>query len=113
MYVKMPFGLMNVGATFQRAMDITFVGEKDKFLVIYMDDIKVFSKYYDEHLEHLQQTFEKCRKYGLSLNRKKSHFSLGQGKLLGYIESKEGVKINPKCVEAIINIPLPKNKREI
>ena len=43
MYDKMPFGLMNAGATFQRAMDIAFVGEKDKFMVIYMDDITVFS----------------------------------------------------------------------
>jgi len=44
MYVKMPFGLMNIGATFQRAMDIAFTEEKDKFLVIYLDDIMVFSK---------------------------------------------------------------------
>ena len=43
MYDKMPFGLMNAGATFQRAMDIAFVGEKDKFVVIYLDDITIFS----------------------------------------------------------------------
>jgi hypothetical protein len=45
MYVWMPFGLMNVGATFQRAMDIAFVGENDKFMVIYLDDITVFSNF--------------------------------------------------------------------
>jgi hypothetical protein len=44
MYSKMPFGLMNVGATFQHAMDIDFVGEKDKFVVVYLDDITMFSK---------------------------------------------------------------------
>jgi hypothetical protein len=44
MYDKMPFGLMNAGATFQREMDIAFIGEKDKFMVIYLDDITVFSK---------------------------------------------------------------------
>ena len=43
MYDKMLFGLMDTGATFQRAMDIAFVGEKDKFVVIYLDDITVFS----------------------------------------------------------------------
>ena len=43
MYDKMPFGLMNAGATFQKAMDIAFVGEKEKFVVIYLDDITVFS----------------------------------------------------------------------
>ena len=70
MYDKMPFGLMNTGATFQRAMDIAFVGEKDKFVVIYLDDITVFSQSDDEHLKHLRQTFLKCRKFGLSLNPK-------------------------------------------
>jgi hypothetical protein len=44
MYAKMPFGLMNAGATFQRAMDIAFIGEKDQFVVIYLDDITVFSR---------------------------------------------------------------------
>ena len=59
MYDKIPFGLMNVGATFQRAMDIAFVGEKDKFVVIYLDDITVFSQSDEEHLKHLKQTFLK------------------------------------------------------
>ena len=72
MYDKMPFGLMNVGATFQRAMDIAFVGERDKFVDIFLYDITVFSQYDDEHIKHLKQTFLKCRKYGLSLNPKKS-----------------------------------------
>ena len=74
MYDKMPFGLMNAGATFQRAMDIAFVGEKDKFVVIYLDDITVFSQSDDEHLKHLRQTFQNSRKFGLSLNPKKSLF---------------------------------------
>jgi len=55
---------------FQRAMDITFMGEKDKFLVIYLDDTTVFSKYEDEQLQHLRQVFLKCRIYGISLNPK-------------------------------------------
>ena len=59
MYDKMPFGLMNAGATFQRAMDIAFVREKDKFVVIYLDDITVFSQSNDEHLKHLKHTFLK------------------------------------------------------
>lgn len=44
---------MNVEATFKRAMDIDFVGEKDKFVLIYIDDITMFSNYYEEHLNHL------------------------------------------------------------
>ena len=50
MYSKMPFGLMNVGATFQRAMDIAFSEEKDKFVVIYLDDITVYSKFDEKDL---------------------------------------------------------------
>jgi len=52
-YQKMPFGLINVGATFQRAMDIEFVGEKDKFIVIFLDDMTVFSTSDEDHIKHL------------------------------------------------------------
>jgi hypothetical protein len=54
MYDKMPFGLMNAGATFQRAMDITFVDERDKFIVIYLHDLTIFYKSDAEHLVHLK-----------------------------------------------------------
>jgi hypothetical protein len=49
MYAKIPFGLMNAGATFQRAMDIDFIRERDQFVVIYLDDIIVFSRFDKEH----------------------------------------------------------------
>jgi hypothetical protein len=76
MYDKMPFGMMNTGDTFQRAMDLAFVREKDKFMVTYLDDITIFSKSDDEHLHHLEKIFRKCRRYGISLNPRKSHFSI-------------------------------------
>ena len=50
MYAKMPFGLMSARETFQRAMDITFVGLKDKFVLIYIDDLTVYSNSHEEHL---------------------------------------------------------------
>jgi hypothetical protein len=71
MYEKMPFGLMKAGATFQRATDIAFIGEKGRFVVIYFDYITIFSSSDEEHLQHLKQTFVKCRRYGISLNPKK------------------------------------------
>ena len=76
MYANMPFGLMNVGATFQREMDIAFSEEKDKFVVIYLDDITMFSNTDRDHLQHLIKVFLKCRKCGISLNPKKSNFSM-------------------------------------
>jgi hypothetical protein len=105
MYAKMPFGLMNVGATFQRVMDIAFVGEKDKFVLIYLDDITIYSSSHEEHLNHLKIVFLKCRQFGISLNPKRSHFSLKKGKLLGHIVSHKSltkmarqVKENPTKV---------------
>jgi hypothetical protein len=113
MYDKMSFGLMNTGATFQRAMDIAFVGEWDKFVVIYLDDLTVFSKSDEDHMIHLKQKFEKCRRFGLSLNPKKSHFAIQEGKLLGHIVSRDGIRIDPKRVEAIDTIVIPRNVKEI
>jgi hypothetical protein len=52
-------------------MDIAFVGERDKFVVIYIDDLTMFLYFDQSHLKHLRQIFVKCRKYGLSLNPKK------------------------------------------
>ena len=74
MYDKIPFGMVKEKATFQRAMDVAFMGEKEKFMVIYLDDITIFSKSNDEHLQHLEQIFRKCKRYGISMNPKMSHF---------------------------------------
>jgi hypothetical protein len=113
MYDKMPFGLMNTRDTFQREMDIAFIGERDKFVVTYLYDLAFFSNSDAEHLVHLKQSFEKCRKFGLSLNPKKSHFSIQEGKLPGHIVSKYGIKVDPKRFEAIETINIPINKKEI
>lgn len=113
MYVKMPFGLMNVGATFQRAMDIVFAHEVGRFIVIYLDDITLYSKYNEEHPMHLRRFFEKCRMFGILLNLKKTVFGLEEGKLLGHIISKEDIKIDPKRIEAILKINHPRNIKEL
>lgn len=113
MYSKMPFGLINAGATFQRAMDIAFSEERDRFVVIYLDDITIFSESDKKHYQHLQRVFHKCMKFGVSLNPKKSHFALQEGKVLGHIISKEGIRIDPSRVEAIENIDIPRSRKEV
>jgi hypothetical protein len=113
MYAKMPFGLMNVGATFHHAMDIDFIGENDKFVVVYLDDITVFSKSDKEHSCHLKKVFLKCRNFGISLNPKKSSFAMQEGKLLGHIVSTEGVRIDPSRVEEIQALSIPRSKKEV
>jgi hypothetical protein len=113
MYAKMPFGLMNAGATFWCSMDIAFIGERDKFVVVYLDDITVFSKSDKKHCRHLRKVFLKCRRFGISLNPKKSLFAMKEGKLLGHIVSAEGVRIDPNRVEAIQSLSIPRSKKEV
>ena len=104
---------MNAGTTFQRDMDIAFAKEIHEFLVIYLDEITVFSNTYYEHSDHLRQVFLKCRKFGFSLNPKKTLFGLEEGKLLGHIISKEGIRIDPARIEPILNISPPRNIKEL
>ena len=113
MYAKIPFGLKNARENFQRAMDIIFSNEKDVFLVIYLDDITIFSKTDEEHLHHLKAVFQKCRKFGISLNPKKSLFTIEVDKFLGHIISKDDIQIDPSWIEDIQNLDYPRSKKEI
>ena len=91
----MPFGLINAGATFQRAMDITFRSLIGHSVVVYLNDVTIFSKKREEHAFPLKQIFERCRKYGISLNPRKCVFAVIEGKLLGHVVSKKGISIDP------------------
>ena len=75
-------------------MDIAFHGLLGISVVVYLDDVIVFSKKRDEHIIHLRQIFDQCRKYGISLNPKKSICCSTEGKLLGFVVSKEGMMID-------------------
>ena len=107
----MPFGLINACATFQRAMDIAFRGLINSSVVIYLDDITIYSKHRNKHINHLKNVFKRCRRYSISLNPKKCYFSSSEGKLLGFIVSKKGIHIDPDTIQEIENIPLPHNKK--
>jgi hypothetical protein len=94
-------------------MDIAFIGEKYQFVVIYLDDITIFSRSDIEHCGHMRKVFLKCRRFGLSLNPKKSLFAMKEGKLLGHIVLVEGVRIDPSRVEAIQTLSLPRSRKEV
>jgi hypothetical protein len=110
-YKHMPFGLINAEATFQRSMDVAFWGLINKCIVVYLDDVIVYSKDKADHIAHLTQIFERCRKYGISLNPKKTIFKVEEGKLLGHIISRDGIHIDPDCIKAISQLPLRHNKK--
>ena len=107
----MLFGVINAGATFQCTMDISFIGIINKSIVIYLDDIIVYSRNKNNHLNDLKHIFERCKKYGISLNPKKPYLALAKGKLLRFIVSKKGIYIDPDIIQEIEKIPLPHNKK--
>jgi len=94
-------------------MDIAFKGLINKTVVVYLDDITVFSRKRSNHLCDLNQIFQRCKRYGISLNPKKSFFALDQGKLLGFIVSKDGIYIDPDRIKEISEIPFPHNKKSM
>ena len=67
-FLRMHFGLLNVGATFQRAMDFSFKELIGKIIEIYQDDLTILSKEISDDISHLRQVFIRCQKYGISLN---------------------------------------------
>jgi hypothetical protein len=79
----------------------------------YIDDIVVKSKQQGDLLDDLKESFDNLRKYKMKLNPKKSVFGVSSGKLLGYMVLSWGIDVNPKKVEAIEQLQLPQNKKEI
>jgi hypothetical protein len=79
--------LSNAGATFQRAMQLSFNDLIGKIIQVYLDDLTVYSKTRSDHFDHLRKVFMQCRKFGISLNPSKSIFCVTQGKILGHIVS--------------------------
>ena len=78
-YHRMPFRLINTEATFQRCMSKTFTDMKDQIIVIYLDDLTMFSKKRKDHMENLRRVLQRCREHGISLNPKKSFFCVTKG----------------------------------
>ena len=98
----MPFGLKNVEATFQRAMTFSFHDLKN-IIEVYLDDLDSHSHLRVRHPYHFQLVFElRCRHYQIRLNPHKCIFCVKPGRLLGFIVSKEGIRVNPLKVESIL-----------
>lgn len=100
-YNRMPFGLINVGATFQRAMNNSFSNLKDKMIVIYLDDLTVFSKTREDHTKDLEKVLRRCREHGISLDPKMKIFCIIEGKFLDHIVSQDDIRIDLENVKAI------------
>ena len=91
----MPFGLTNAPATFQRLMECVLAGLTQEQCLIYLDDIVVFSKSFEEHIERLTNVFQALRQAGLTLKLSKCYFAQKEVKYLGHIVSAAGVRPDP------------------
>ena len=106
-YKKLPFGLKNVGATFQRAMSYAFHDIKS-IVQPYLDDLPVKSRRRQDHMAHLRQIFVHCRYYNIWLNPHKCIFRVQSGRLLGFIMASDGIRVDPLKFEAITKLPAPR-----
>ncbi|KAL4011296.1 hypothetical protein IC575_028350 [Cucumis melo] len=112
-YKIMPFGLKNAGATYQRAMVTLFHDLMHKEIEVYVDHIIAKSRLEEKHMVTLRKLFERLRKFQLKLNLAKCIFVVSSGKLLGFIVSHEGIKVDPDKIKAIVGLRPPKTQREV
>ncbi|KAL1131423.1 hypothetical protein AAG570_011040 [Ranatra chinensis] len=112
-YNRMPFGLRNAPATFQRLMDAVLKPLGMGFVQGYIDDLIIFSKSKTEHLRHLRVVFLRLREAGLTASASKSKFALESIHFLGYVISREGVAPARKKVQGILDAGVPQNQTEI
>ena len=112
-FTRMPFGLCNAPATFQRLMQVVLSGLEWDCCFVYIDDILIASKTFEDHLNHLSLVFERLRKAGLRLKPTKCHFLRDQVPYLGYVISKEGISPDPSKTEKVKSFPRPKDATSV
>ncbi|KAL0299019.1 UNVERIFIED_CONTAM: Transposon Tf2-12 polyprotein [Sesamum radiatum] len=101
-YKVMPFGLKNIGATYQRAMQKIFDDMLHKNVECYVDDLVVKSKKRENHFHDLRKVFERLRRYQLKMNPSKCAFGVTSGKFLGFIVRQRGIEIEQAKIDAIL-----------
>ncbi|GBG60280.1 hypothetical protein CBR_g4234 [Chara braunii] len=107
-FIVMPFGLTNAPATFQRCMNNLFRPWLDRFVVVYLDDILVFSKTLQEHQGHLRQVLEKLREANFKINAKKCEWAKTEVLYLGHVLDGDGIKPEDSKIAAIRDWPTPR-----
>ena len=112
-FVRMPQGLMNSPSTFQRIMELIFGDLNLSELILYLDDVLVFSQTASEQVERLEKVFHRLQAHGLKLNGGKCQLFQTQVAYLGHVVSKEGVAVDPDKIARIRDWPVPTTVAEL
>ncbi|KAI5343486.1 hypothetical protein L3X38_011362 [Prunus dulcis] len=106
-YRRMPFGLCNAPATFQRCMLAIFSDMIERFIEVFMDDFSVFGSSFDNCLNHLSLVLQRCQETNLILNWEKCQFMVKQGVVLGHVISNKGIEVDKAKIDIISNMAAP------
>ena len=112
-YRRMPFGLCNAPATFQRCMLSIFSDMVERFLEVFMDDFSVFGDSFEDCLSNLKKVLIRCEEKNLVLNWEKYHFMVRNGIVLGHIVSSKGIEVDKAKIELISNLSTPKSVKDV
>ena len=112
-YLVMSFGLTNAPAYFMYLMNSVFVLELDKFVVVFMDDILIYSKNAEDHAEHLRVVLSRLREHKLYAKFSKCEFWLRKVPFLGHVLSEDGILVDPSKVQEILDWEAPTSVHEV
>jgi hypothetical protein len=112
-YERMAFGPSGAPSTFQRIMDAMLVGLRDVEVLVYLDDLLIFSETIEDHVRRMRSVFNRVREANFKLNVAKCTFAVPEVVYLGHVVNKQGVDPNPSKVSAIKNFPRPKTVKDV
>ncbi|WVZ84540.1 hypothetical protein U9M48_031566 [Paspalum notatum var. saurae] len=112
-YTVMSFGLTNARAYFMQLMNSVFMDYLDKFVVVFIDDILIYSKTEAEHEEHLRLVLQRLRERKLYAKFSKCEFWIDEVRFLGHVVSKGGIAVDPSKVSTVMNWKVPKIAKEV
>ena len=112
-YKVMPFGVKNVGATYQRLVNMMFKEHIRKMMKVYMDDMLIKSKITSDHISHLADTFNILKTYRMKLNPLKCAFSMAFRKFLGFMVNERGIEANLEKIQSLIDMQSLSRTKEV
>jgi hypothetical protein len=112
-FLVMPFGLTNAPATFQSCMNHIFKDQLRKSVLVFFDDILIYSRSWQEHMRHLDEVLSIMKAQSLYAKESKCEFSMTELLYLGHIISAQGVQVHQEKIRAILDWPTPKNMTEL